>query len=203
MALQLGTQNKKQVYLLAALGAVIVVVGGYELYGTFAGPSTPPPRPPVQAQAVANRPGTPASAGKEAQKISDNGLDPTLHLARLAQTESIEYAGTGRNIFSAESAPIPEPIKPARPDPGGNNGEAVTLPPPPPKAPPIDLKYFGYTETKDKTLQAFFIHGEDIFLAHPGEVVDHRYKVESIQPNSVQITDLGYNNTQTLTLTPN
>lgn len=204
MALQLGTQNKKQVYLLAALGAVIVVVGGYELYGTFAGPSTPTPRPLAQPQpTAANRAGAPASAGKEAQKISDNGLDPTLHLAKLAQTESIEYAGTGRNIFSAESAPvdIPPPIKIARntvPD-----APAVTGPPPAPQAPPIDLKYFGYTETKDKTLQAFFIHGEDIFLAHPGEVVDHRYKVESIQPNSVQITDLGYNNTQTVTLSPN
>jgi hypothetical protein len=199
MALPLGTENKRQVYLLAALGAVIVAVGGYEIYGSFSGPSAPPP-----AQASAARPAQAQSAssadGADAQKLSNADIDPTLHFDKLAQSEDVAYAGTGRNIFSAESAPpIPDPIKSPRINQPVATGPPP--PPPPPKPPDIDLKYFGYSQDGDKTFKAFFVHGEDIFMAHTGEIVDHRYKVGAIHPMSVEVTDLAYNNTQTLRMT--
>jgi hypothetical protein len=207
MALQLGAENKKQVYILGALLAFIVIFGGYELYQNFAGPSTPTPRSVAQAPAPARGNSYAARLsnqnGKEAEKLSNTGLDPTLHLDKLAQSESIEYAGTGRNIFSAESAPPPVERAEAPPRPDEPQVATVAAPPEKPAPPAIDLKYFGYTQSQGKMLEAFFVHGEDIFLAHPGEIVDHRYKVENIHTNSVEITDLGYNNTQTLPLSPN
>jgi hypothetical protein len=204
MALALGAENKKQVYLLAALAIVIVIAGGYELYNNFSSPSAPSAPPPV-----ANVPGlrapapqnVSAGAGAEAEKLNDANIDPALHFDKLAQSEDVDYSGTGRNIFSAESAPpIIAPIAPARPNPG----PAVAAgPPPPPKPPSIDLKYFGYEQGNDKALKAFFVHGEDIFMAHSGDIVDHRYRVGAIHPMSVEITDLAYNNTQTIPLSAN
>lgn len=195
MALALGAENKKQVYMLVGLVVVMAAVGGYELFSSSS--SSPAP-------SVAARPAAPArtvgTSGPEAAKLSNADIDPALHLAKLALSENIVYAGTGRNIFSAESAPVViEPLLASvRP-----KGPPVILPPPVPRPPNIDLKYFGYEQTSDRTLQAFLVHGDDIFMAHPGDVVDHRYKVVTILPASVQVTDLAYNNTQTVMLTPN
>ncbi|HEX7727816.1 MAG TPA: hypothetical protein VF392_02185 [Terracidiphilus sp.] len=193
--MQLGFENKKQAYVLGGLLAVVVIVGGWQLYGNFAGPSPAPAPRPQTARPVAT------ASGPAAQKLPDFGLDPALHLDLLAASESVVYAGNGRNIFSADSAPvvIEKPI--VRPRVAAQ--VAVNTPPPPPRPPVIDLKYFGYTQEHDKSMRAFLAHGDDVFMARVGEVIDRRYKVVSIMPGSVQITDLGYNNTQTLPFTIN
>jgi hypothetical protein len=195
MAMRLGAENKKNVYIVTALFALIAIVGGYEL---FSGPSTAHHTPPP-ARTAAPAAAT-STAGHEAERISNAGIDPTLHFDKLALSEDVEYAGTGRNIFSAESAPMPIPTALASARPKGPSVTVPTGPPPPPQPPTIDLKYFGYEQSPDKSLKAFFLHGDDIFMARPGDVVDHRYKVDAIRPMSVDVTDLAYNHTQTLTL---
>lgn len=216
--MKIGTEDKKKVILVAVMFAIIVPAAIVEIYQNFSSPA--PPR--AVPAATATRPAAPArtsaapaasTAGRaaaanttapEAQRVAGLVVDPTLHMEKLAQSEEVEYEGTGRNIFSAQSAPVPQPIAPGRP--GGNDTATVTTsPPPPPKqeAPTIDLKYFGYQQGRDKAFRAFLLHGDDIFMARPGDVVDHRYKVGVISANSIQITDLAYNNTQSVPFTSN
>jgi len=207
MDMSLKTSKKWQVYMLIALGVFLVGAIAYFINYTFGSSPTPTPRPvaaqptPAVARTTAATPS--ASAGQEAQKLSNDGIDPTLHLEKLALTEGVEYLGTGRNIFSAESAPVRIETPVAGPRPGQAAVNAAPVAPPPPKPPEIDLKYFGYAQAADKSLQAFFVHGEDMFIAHSGEIIDHRYKVGAIHPANVDVTDLGYNDTQTLPLKAN
>ena len=76
----------------------------------------------------------------------------------------------------------------------------ATGPPPPP---PIDLKFFGYEGQPAGTKRAFLLHGDDVFIASEGDVVDHHYRVVKIAPMSVQVEDIPYKNTQTLPLIQN
>jgi hypothetical protein len=197
MALRLGTENKRQVYVVIALFAIIAVVAGIEIHGMFASPA-----PPRAAPAVTKAAAAPA-AGQEAEKLTNAGIDPTLHFDKLAESEDVKYEGTGRNIFSAESAPVAIPTPLAGPRPGAPAVVTPAAPAGPPQPPPIDLTYFGYSDAKDTGIEAFFLHQGDIFLAKTGQIVDHRYKVGAIKPGSVEVTDLGYNHTQSLPLTSN
>lgn len=199
--MRLGTENKRQVYLLAVLFALILGIGGFELFQNFSGPSAPRAVAAPARLDAANTAAAPLPAsGGDAQKLSFANIDPVLHFDKLAQSEDVDYKGTGRNIFSAASAPsIPVPVKSARIT---NKPSATPAVAGPPQPPPIDLKYFGYTQSADNQPQAFFVHGDDVFMAKSGQIVDHRYKIDSVAPASVQVTDLGYNHTQTLTLTP-
>lgn len=211
MALKVGAEDKTKVAMAAILGLAVVIVLLWQL-GVFqmtGGSSTPAPLPQAAVQtpaATGGQPGTQAEtqvgATHEATRVPSSivNLDPTLHPEWMAAAESLNYAGKGRNIFSMESAPvvIPQPSASARPTP---EQIAAALAPPPP--PPIDLKFFGYEAHTGGDRKAFLLHGEDVFIASVGDVVDHRYKVVDIAPTSIQVEDIPYNNTQSLQLVQN
>jgi hypothetical protein len=206
MAIKVGTEDKKKVYLAAGLGAVMLILLVRFLWQTFGPSPAAAPSPPPVVTVVRPAPTTgetpqenttaPAYAHQAAKVSGLASLDPTLHPEIMRQAESLEYTGHGRNIFSQFSAPpvIPKPIAPIR------NAHVDTGPPPPPPPPPINLGFYGYAAEKTGQKQVFLLHGDDIFIASEGDVVDRRYRVVKIGSASVQVEDIPYHNTQTLPL---
>ncbi len=128
----------------------------------------------------------------------DMSLDPTLRLQLLHAVEGITYGGSGRNIFveQPDAPPIPEvkqsPVV-----------IADTGPPPPPPPPAITLKFFGFASKAGEPKRVFLSQGDDVFIAAEGDIVNRRYKVVHINPNSAEIEDVLFNHSQSIPLTQN
>jgi hypothetical protein len=140
-------------------------------------------------------------------------IDPTLRFDLLAKVQAIQPEGGARSLFQFSTAPPaaivnptqvaaihPKPriIGPEPPPPPPGSVKAAPEPPPP----PITLKFYGYsTPRTDGAKRAFFLDGEDIFVASEGELVKKRYRVVQIGVNSVVMEDTQFkNNRQTLIL---
>ena len=195
--MKVGTENKRNIVILSVLMAILIPTVIYFVRSVFGGPSAPP----RTAAPAASTQG--ASSGPAATRFPALAtLDPTLHPELMAGAESLKYTGTGRNIFSMSSAPpakieaVKGPVRLGQ-GAGAQHGPAgPTGPPPPPR---IDLTFFGYA-TQNGVKKAFLLHGESVFVASPGQVVDHHFKIVQINPLSIEVRDLLYNDTQTLPL---
>jgi hypothetical protein len=132
-------------------------------------------------------------AGK---KDARESLDPSLRFDLLQASEDTKYQGTGRNIFRVFVEPPPKPIAPVVREQPQQTGPA--LPPPPP---PINLTFYGFATPQGGIKRIFLAHGEDVFIAKEGDIVDRRYKVGKITLNSVEILDVLSNNRQSIPLT--
>jgi hypothetical protein len=189
----------------AAIGAFVLVAVGI-LYYELRDDTPPPPVAPVVVTApvktapVAKAAASPSGNVAKSLGTTSAQLDPTLRMEAMLVTESLVYSGSGRNIFSASSVPvdIPKPVAPVRTKPGPP--PPPPPPPGPPPPPPIDLKFFGTATGADGKRAAFLLHGDDVFLAADGDIVQRKYKVISISANSILVEDMANNNRQTLPL---
>ncbi len=190
--MKLGAENRGQAIAAIALGALLLIILGYEIMpssSTNASTASPAATTGVQAPASTTRTPTrhgSAVTGKKERPAQN--LDPTLHLQQLAATEQIKYEGSGRNIFIAQAdTTIPIPIKSAATD---DKKDPAWQPPPVAAPPPIPLKFFGFASHPGEPKKIFLSKGDDVFIAGEGEIVDRRYKVVRITPNSVEIQDV-------------
>jgi hypothetical protein len=136
-------------------------------------------------------------------------IDPTLRLDRIAQLRTLDLQGGERSIFDfgppprPKALPVVQPIKPVPtvPVPAPSPVPAVPVTPVKPPPPPIPLKFYGYVDPSlDSSRQAFFLEGDDIFVAGENDVVHNRYKILHINPNSAIVEDTSTKSQQTLPL---
>jgi hypothetical protein len=175
-----GTESKTKTYIAIVLGIVAVLTVARTLI-----PSSPSTAP------VANT--------ERGKVLPSESLDPRLHLDLLASSEEVKYEGTGKNIFRIEAQPVILPTVKVPPLISQQEPpKTVYIPPPPP---PITLKYFGITNSKGEKPKAFLSQGEDVWIAHEGDVVNRHYRIVRISPGEVEIEDLLNNNRQNIPLT--
>lgn len=173
--MKIGSENTVKTGFAVALIAVALFMLGRWFMG---------------ANGVASSPNQ-AHATRQAPRV--NALDPTLRTDLLKESEQSKYETKGRNIFVAQ-AEIPKPIIPIL-------EKHDTGPPPPPPPPQIDVKFFGFANKPGEAKSIFLSKGEDIWVAKEGDVVNRRYRILKINPNSVDIEDVLSNNRQSIPLT--
>jgi len=199
------TEERNKIIAVAVFAVLAFGLLYYELKDVFF--------PPAPTAAVVSAPANPqgsastgsVSGARTSAKPAAPGatLDPTLHMDAMMVTESVEYSGSGRNIFSAASAPIAIPAAQAPPRPIQVAQTAPPQPTGPPPPPPIDLTFFGVTTSANGTRQACLLHQDNVYLAYAGDIVLRRYKVIAVDAKSIQVEDMQNNNRQTLPLLAN
>jgi hypothetical protein len=147
---------------------------------------------------------------KPKEPLDPSRIDPTLRLDLLAKLKNIRPEGASRSLFDFGVAPAAEAVKiekvaPVHPGLTAKFiGPAAPKPPPPkldPPPPPIPLKFYGYTNAaRTGPKRAFFLEGEDIFIAGEGDIIKSRYKVVRIGVNSAVVEDTANKHQQTLPL---
>jgi hypothetical protein len=181
-------ESKTKLYMAIGLGIVAVLCVAWAVLPSFSFGNAPTHHD--------------VSTGATAKGVPADSLDPRLRLDLLASAEEVKYQGQGKNIFraSTEQIKIDKVIVPPYKGGGQNHaqGPQVYTPPPPP---PINLKFFGITNSKGEKPKAFLSQGEDVWIAHEGDVVNRHYRIIRISPRDVEVEDLLNNHRENIPLT--
>ena len=186
--MKIGAENKKKVITMAALLAVALPLTVYSFRGGFGGSSAGAPAPSR---------GATVQPGKPSPSVQDPSQDPRLRTDILEASRKIQYE-PGRDIFHMK-APPPKIETTVRTTPTPS-----PTPTPIPTPPPIPLKYYGFASKPGEARKVFLADqsGVRVFVVAQGEIVDRRYRLIQIQPNSVIMEDVLTNNRQPIPLTP-
>ena len=210
--MKVGAENRTKLIAAIVTALVAVVLMATRFSGIFGGASANEPTSASthmpSAAELSNQPARPLARGPQRTRTGTSGstggkkastvasLDPTLHFDLLKGSEDTKYGGTGRNIFRVFVEPPPKLVADVvKPGPQAAPPPQVTVPP------PSNLRFYGFaTSRPDGAKRIFLTKNEDVFIAAEGDIVDRRYKVVRISPNSVEILDVLSNNRESIPL---
>ena len=194
--------TRRQLYILAALGAVLilaVVKWGGKGSGEAPSPAAPSrvagAAAPGDEQTVAARPRP--RAGRD--KVVAPEDVPFVSVEDLNPPRARRAGDDGRNIFdlrapSPTPAPTATPLPPPPPAPGSAAFVGPLPPPlttPTPLPPEINFKFIGTFGPRDRPI-AVLLMGDQLLNAHVGDVVFDRFILRNIGYESVDVGFVGY-----------
>ena len=177
------SKTHRQYMMLGGLLLAFVIIVTYQL-GTFEPPATTirtPSNPPAQRSTTA--------ASRREVPVTDVKLD-------LLQAPREEVPGAERNPFRFR----PKPPPPAPPPIVRNTPPPVTAPPVPtgpPPPPPIPLRVIGVIDAQPRVSVLSDGRG-NVFYGKEGDIIDGRYRVLRIGPDSAELSYTDGRGRQTL-----
>jgi hypothetical protein len=153
----------------------------------------------VIARPVLNPPTTPVPQSSN-QSVATAGQAPAVPVVDLALDRLRTVGGQLR-----ESARDPFRFRPKAPPPAPRVVQAPMFTPPvpqgPPPPPPIPLKYFGVLTVDGQRVAAFSDERGNTFSGKEGDVLEGRYRLLRIGPDSVDLAFLDGRGRQSIRLT--
>jgi hypothetical protein len=210
--------------LVGGLVAVVVGLGLYNFFGSGDDSAASPSRASV-VRATSSIPSTAPSAAVArrldlANKAKQGTLrlkpvdpssvvDPTLKLILLDRVRAVKPLEGGRNLF--ESGPdisqVNMPVVPKMPPMMPKTPPVGPMPPAAPPPPPpvnIPLRYYGFVRPslRGDGNRGYFMDGENILMATEGDVLESRFLVVALSPNTARVEDIQLKQGQDLQLIP-
>lgn len=170
-------------------GAVAAMLGSERPVAVRARRDVSPRAAPASASAagVVHRSAREASAG---ETKAGSGMTPRERLVSLRPPLSLESASDPFGVLSW----LPPPPPPPPPAPSAPVQEAA------PVAPPLPFAYVGTFNADAVKPQVFLSSGERLLIVSPGDVIDARYRLESITDATAVFTYLPLNEKQIMSL---
>lgn len=112
------------------------------------------------------------------------------------ENQNVEWVASSDDPFAPRNWQAPPPPAPAPATQAIVSAPAESLPPPPP---PLPYKFVGQMNNGD-TRVVYLSRGDQVLLAHQGEVLDGSYKVLAIGQSSIEFEAVSSGLKQTLAI---
>ena len=210
------------------VGALVLLAGFMFWYNSRGGddergPNTPTSRPtdattvsPVTASRTTRAPRIASNTQNDHSVLrlkpvdaTRGDIDPTLRLGLLERLRAVKPVEGSRNLFEGGDAAVMAGNLPRVPQ-GPKivpRMEAPSVPMMTPAAPAfnIPLKYYGFVRpagaAKDGN-RGFFMDGDNILVGSEGDVLEQRYLIVALTPNSARMEDVQLKQGQEVQVTP-